>query len=111
MFVDPNGMDIWEINEAGKVVNRIEDKTKDEFHMVDADGNRIEGKCETFKYGTIKSEYQKDIITRNKDGEAVETCMTIFEVNGDKNATRLFEFFASSEKVEWTHAKIGDISA
>src|SRR5699024_5761645 len=33
----------------------------------------------------------------------------MFEVKGDENATRLFEFLAdpSSTSVEWTHAKIG----
>ena len=34
-FVDPEGMDIWEINSTGYVVNRIEDKEQDSFYIVD----------------------------------------------------------------------------
>jgi hypothetical protein len=32
----------------------------------------------------------------------------MFEVKGDKSATKLFEFFADTKSVEWTHAEIGD---
>ena len=40
-FVDPNGRDVWEINQQGEIVKRIKDTTQDAFYMVakDADGN------------------------------------------------------------------------
>ena len=39
-FVDPNGMDIWEINQQGEVVNWIVDRTQDAFHIVqNVEGN------------------------------------------------------------------------
>ena len=55
MLVDPDGRDVWEINDEGKVVNHIEDETKDAFYMVDKKGNRIDGKELSFKYGTIEN--------------------------------------------------------
>ena len=40
-FIDPTGEDIWEINNEGRIINRIKDKSQDAFYMVeqDADGN------------------------------------------------------------------------
>ena len=33
-YVDPDGQDVWEINQNGEIVNRIKDKTQDAFFMV-----------------------------------------------------------------------------
>lgn len=52
-FVDPNGMDIWEINQQGEVVNWIADRTQDAFHIVqNVEGNwqRIEGQSIVFEH-------------------------------------------------------------
>ena len=43
IFVDPDGMDIWEMDEYGFVVNHIKDKTQDAFRM---NGRQI-----SYKYG------------------------------------------------------------
>ena len=42
-LVDPNGEDIWEINEYGEIVNHYELTEKDVFYIIDKDGNRIKG--------------------------------------------------------------------
>jgi RHS repeat-associated protein len=64
--IDPDGMDDYEVNSRGKVVNRIENTERDAFFMVDKKGGRIEGKELTFEYGTIenfKSQYSDEART------------------------------------------------
>jgi RHS repeat-associated protein len=101
--IDPDGRDIWELNNSGHVVNRIENTEIDQFVTIDNDGNRIEGN--TYEYGTVtERKGHKD--SRDRD-------ITFFEVAGDDNATAIFEFFGdnytttSNMPVEWTHAKVG----
>ena len=122
ILLDPDGRDIWEINRNGKVVNHIKDRTQDAFYIVkqdangnyqrikttDANGNAIDVGI-SFRYGTVR--YRRpEIDIQNKDGSVIPTRFTIFEIKGDDNATRLFEFMANPQEttnVEWTHAKIG----
>ncbi|MCZ2282962.1 MAG: hypothetical protein LC120_07630 [Bacteroidales bacterium] len=101
--IDPDGRDIWELNNRGHVVNRIENTEIDQFVIIDNDGNRIEGN--TYEYGTVtERKGHKD--SRDRD-------IAFFEVAGDDNATAIFEFFGdnytttSNMPVEWTHAKVG----
>ena len=54
MKIDPTGMDEWEINSKGKIVSHCETTEHDAFYMVDKKGNRIAGKEQVFKYGTVK---------------------------------------------------------
>ena len=55
-YVDPDGQDVWEINQNGEIVNRIKDKTQDAFFMVNNEGKRMEGDMYSvsFEYGTVK---------------------------------------------------------
>jgi RHS repeat-associated protein len=110
VLVDPNGMDIWEINDQGEIVSRTEDKSQDKFIIVsfDSEGNKVEGPSKSFEYGTVT-----DVRTPTVNVEGTDTKLTMFEIKGDKNATELFEFFADPDKtsVEWTHAKIGTESS
>ena len=39
--LDPTGMDIWEINNEGRIINRIKDRTQDAFFMVALNENGI----------------------------------------------------------------------
>ena len=104
--IDPNGEDEWEINKRGKVTKHIKTDKHDAFYRVDKNGNRIEGKSATFKYGTITG-VNKPKVKVKKNGKVTTKGLTLFNVKGDKNATKLFKFFANNTKVEWTHAKIG----
>ncbi|KFD38214.1 hypothetical protein AT05_11065 [Schleiferia thermophila str. Yellowstone] len=109
--IDPDGRDDFEINSQGEIVNRIKNKKADNFYMVDGDGNRIEGKSISFKYGTVesvrsqKAQYSK----RNEDGsrESAVTNVDIYKIRGDDNGTQLFEFVADNTGVEWSHIKTG----
>ncbi len=110
-FIDPFGMDVWEINEDGSIASRTEDKTQDAFHMVGSDGARIDGQSITFDYGTITGAKSGQASKKDADGNIVaKESFTLFEVKGDDNATKLFEFMANPGKttnVEWSHVKIG----
>lgn len=109
-FIDPNGMDIWEINQNGEIVNRIKDKTQDAFHIINSNGQRIEGQSMTFEYGTITRVNSPVVNVMQEDGSVSKERLTIFHVKGDDNATQLFEFMANpniTTNVEWSHVKIG----
>jgi RHS repeat-associated protein len=100
-FFDPNGMDVWEINDYGEIVNRMKDKTQDAFYMVakdnegnyqrtfttDADGNKNYNSI-SFEYGTVTQS------PTFKDYDK-------YTVSGNENGTKLFEFLADNTKVEW----------
>ena len=115
-FVDPNGRDVWEINQQGEIVKRIKDTTQDAFYMVakdadgnyqrtyttDADGNMAYNSI-SFGYGTIESQRS---ISFSSDGNSVES-YDVYKVRGDKNGTGLFEFMAANTTVEWSQAKTG----
>ena len=100
--IDPNGMDEWEVDEGGNVINHIKTDKHDAFYIVnkndDGEWQRVEGKEQVFSYGTIKEHNSPKVGDKKID---------IFRIKGDDNAKTLFEFFAANTDVEWTHAKIG----
>ncbi|MDR2409741.1 MAG: hypothetical protein LBE13_16745 [Bacteroidales bacterium] len=128
--VDPDGMDVLEINSQGKIVNRIKDETQDDFYIVDkdADGNyrriyKTDNNGNTildengnpvfnsisFDYGTV-SDVRMQTVNMNEHSNVTQAKLTIFEVKGDNNATQLFEFLGNTgvtTNVEWSHIQIG----
>ena len=111
--VDPDGRDIWEINQHGEIVNRIKDRTQDGFYMVEknTDGiwQRREGQSLVFDYGTISAS-RRVMVTALCHGSSKSQRLTFFEVKGDDNAAQLFEFLANfgvTTNVEWGHVKVG----
>ena len=99
-LVDPNGEDIWEINNETGKVTRTANTMKDEIRVVNNDGEIIKddnGKLQslTYKYGTIKH------YTTKKNG------YDVFRIRGDDNGTALFELMANNTNVEWTQYKTG----
>lgn len=111
-FIDPDGMDVWEINSQGEITNRIKNKTQDAFYMVaqDADGNYqrtfttdAEGNKNynsiSFEYGTIES--QRNISINSTDS------YDVYNVRGDANSSSFFEFMATNTTAEWSQAKTG----
>jgi RHS repeat-associated protein len=93
MKTDPTGMDEWEIDGQGKIVNQIQTDKHDAFFMVDKDGNRIDGKSISFSYGTVKQTYSTDI--RNDT----------YEIKSNSNSAQLFEFLADNTSVEWANVQ------
>jgi RHS repeat-associated protein len=104
-YIDPKGKDVWEVNQEGRIIKRIEDKTQDAFYMVekDADGNYqrtfttdTEGNKNfnsvSFKHRTIESQRS---ITYSPDGQNVDT-YDVYKIRGDDNGTALFEFLGNN---------------
>ena len=89
---DPNGMDDWEINSKGIIVNRIENKERDAFFIVNNAGKRIKNKSLSFAYGTIEKQW-----TNHSKGNGN---YDLFKVRGDVNGQKIFEFFANNTSVE-----------
>ena len=98
-LVDPDGRDVWKIDNQGNIVDCIENESYDQIHIVDNDNNIVASSVE-FEYGTIS-----EICL---DGQS----NTSFSVCGDENAQCLFEFFAdnytkeSGRCLEWGHANL-----
>ena len=54
--IDPNGEDEWELDEKGKVVNRIKNKEKDQFHIVKKNDDGVYERVtssEAYEYKTV----------------------------------------------------------
>ncbi len=94
--IDPDGRDEWEFDMCGNVVNRIQNDKKDAFHIVDDNGKRLDGKSIEFEKGTVNTLFQEKT-----------TNSTIFDINGDDNAEKLFKFFDKNTEVEWNHDRVG----
>ncbi|WP_288640988.1 JAB-like toxin 1 domain-containing protein [uncultured Coprobacter sp.] len=115
-------MDIWEINNEGRIINRIKDRTQDAFFMValnengeyqrtftiDKEGNKQYNNI-IFNYGTIES--QNSISYYNQKQNKKDT-YDEYKIRGDTNGKSLFEFLSfnvtgSSSQVEIGLAQTG----
>ncbi len=106
-YVDPSGLliDEWEINRFGKIVNHIVTDKHDAFYMVDDEGNRIEGEELIFPYGTIESYIKRNYSYKNQNDT-----YDVFQMRGDDNGKKLFEFLANAvveQGIEVSHIKSG----
>ena len=105
--IDPDGRDEFEVNwnpETKKVIiKQIENKNYDQFHIVDADGNRI----------ASSNKYSYQTITKLRSRHWGESNLSLFNVKGDGNAEDLFNFLGSNfteEKdspLEWSRVMVG----
>ena len=108
-FIDPDGMNIWEIDDKGNVINEIETTAYDMIVWVDSQGTPVvdeNGQSLSIQlpYGTILG-VQPDISWIDDDGICQH--MTIFYLKDQESAKNFFEK-ASSEyatKVEWSHTE------
>lgn len=116
IYIDPNGKDIWEINDEGRIINRTKDETQDAFYIVakdadgnyqrtfttDAEGNKTYNSI-SFDYGTIESQ-------RTTALNSTDTYDT-YQVRGDGNGTKLFEFMSDNitgnSGIEFSQAMTG----
>ena len=87
-YVDMDGMDIWEIDKLGNVVNRIEDKKQDTFYIVENSSSGAWQRTEqsiSFDYGTIFNNTNK----------------TVFKSKDEESGARLFKFLSDNTIVEF----------
>jgi len=97
-LVDPNGEDIWELDENGKIVNHYDLAEKDVFYIVDKDGNRV--KDLTFDSKVVE---QSKSQFSGKDKRYFDW----YNVRGDDNAKQIFEFLSQNTTVEWGQLLLG----
>ena len=106
---DPTGMDIWDVDQWGKILNRTENKDMDQIRLVNEDRSQRQDKDGNdltleFDYGTIESQ---ETISTGK-----ESNFEVYKVRGDANATKLFEFLSNNisiepNQVEFSHIMTG----
>ena len=101
-LVDPEGMDVWEIDQRGNIIQKIFDLTQDAFYLVhknengqysrktmtDSEGN-IKEVGMVFAYGTISSDH----VVTNKEA-------TSFSTTTEKAGAALFKFLADNLPIE-----------
>jgi hypothetical protein len=108
-FIDPSGADTVKVfsdgEKAGKLSNHIKAKGNDVFLLIDKDGKQ--GKSLSFEKGVL--ERIKTQCTSHIDDEGISrvTSFDMYQIRGDDNATKLFEFMASNTGVEWGQFKTG----
>ena len=100
-LIDPDGRDVYEFDENGKLLNQHENKNHDQIVIIGSDGQRKEGK--QYDYGTIKNDFTKSV--EQKDGNSVD--VSFLKITGDKNAKESFEFVADNTNVEWSLTGVG----
>ena len=101
-FVDPEGRDIWEVDNEGRIVSYKHSTESDTFYIVDKEdnGNIIRRKDDegndisiSFKYGTVENTRS---ITFSPDNNKTVGIYDIIQVRGDSNGKALFEFFSEN---------------
>jgi RHS repeat-associated protein len=95
--IDPNGNDEWEINQQGKVVNRIETKEHDAFFIVDDKGNRMMDENYSVLYKSISFDYGTIV---NKDMGSY-LFYTEFNISNNECGIDLFKFLSDNTSVEY----------
>ena len=97
-LVDPDGEDIWEINQQGKIVNHIKSNDCDAFYIVDDKGNRMLDENNMVKYKSISFEYGSfsELPTNNR-----LLNQTGFKANNNSDGMDLFKFLADNTSVEY----------
>ena len=100
-LVDPQGMDIWELDKKGIVVTHTENENADVFYIVDDNGCRINDIELSLEYGSV-------VFFESKYDDSFKEQIDVYELLGDENGTRLFEFLADNTDVEWSHYQLGE---
>ena len=93
-LVDPEGKDIFEINDKGEIVNVEECEAADIFfvHEKNKDNElKFKGSI-SFEYGTVQ---KHSYLNENKEH------ITWFKINNKKKAAELFKFFADNLQIEF----------
>ncbi len=106
--IDPDGLDEWELSQSGHIINRITNKEKDVFYITGKDGKR---NTLDFNKRIISNSFTIDRLTRNDEtGKLQLKPIDIYQINGDENASKLFEFVsnANNSNVEWGLTKVGE---
>jgi hypothetical protein len=97
-FIDPDGRDIWVINNQGYIVNFIPTQEYDQIRTVNNQGEII-GETSQFEYGTVNH-----TTIESENGESYD----MFTISGDNNGESTFEMLAQNTDVEWSLGQFGE---
>ena len=117
--VDPDGMDVWDINDEGRIITRQKDTSMDIFYLCkkndvgeyervrsyDENGNMSYISI-SFDYGTIESQRSLSYSPR---GEGIDL-YDVYQIRGDEQGQAFFEFMAeivANNRIEIGHFKCG----
>ena len=100
-LVDPDGCDIWELDNEGNVVNRTTDNERDVFYIVDENGNRDPDMSISFDHLIINT-------SESNPNNNYNCTFDSYEINGDDEGKLLFEFLSENTCVEWSHFVLGE---
>ena len=101
-YIDPDGRDIWRIDDRGHIIEHLETTDVDKFIMVnelnkalvDHDGNEI---SVSFPYGTVIGQ-----TSHSEPGE-----YDVYTIRGDDNGKQLFEFMSQHISGSESQVEIG----
>ena len=106
-YIDPNGEDVWELDNKGNIINYIETDEEVAFYMVknvDGEWQRTGDKLE-FGQGT---KITQKTYTYASDDNTVRS-YDVYQVRGDENGTTLFEFLADNITGSSSQVEMGQI--
>ena len=101
-LVDPNGEDIWEIDENGKLTWK---ERNDEVDILHATKTR---QSMEFKVGTIKEMIPAKGEAMHPDDGVFMFDYNYLDIDNDELADCFFEFVAENTDVEWSHTKYSE---
>jgi RHS repeat-associated protein len=100
-FIDPNGMDEWEINKSGKI-NRVEgsEGKPDKMFVVDNDGKRVTDKKGNEKSVTVDKEIMNSLQTGKIETTEIKIDFSTLDVTGKEGiAQNMFKFLSNNTEV------------
>ena len=100
-LVDPNGEDIWEIDENGKLTWKEYDSEIDVLHATKTKQSK------DFPVGTIKEMIQDKGLV-NYNGEDIQVDYQYLDINNDDLASCFFEFVSENTEIEWSLTQTGE---
>ena len=101
-LVDPNGEDIWEIDESGKLTWK---EKNDELDILNATKT---GQSMEFPVGTIKEMTPDKGKAKHPADGVFDFDFNYIDINDDELAECFFEFAAENTNVEWSHTKYSE---
>lgn len=104
IYIDPDGRDIWEINENGKILNHYKNDKKDVFNVMD-DAGKVKASKE-LPVGTVSKSYSYTCIDRKVKDKKDKTVkrdipIDVYIINNTSESQELFKFMADNTNVEW----------
>ncbi len=105
ILVDPDGRDIWSVNDDGCLA--LERETNDDFDIIvtrsDWEERNIDEGLKVDK-GIFQNQWGRTLLQK-KPLEIYD--VDFMNVTGDEKASELFNFLADNTAVEWSHTMIG----